>query len=219
MKMTDTIRQTIIQFCAEFVADPYLCYTEHGQHALLYSMLYDALPQERRYTTWLGKKLCVIQKEYPTAADLGKSKRQHWDMAILQTPPKSTAGKYNTYDYLRLAAAVELGMNEAQEHLVDDIERLCHPASNLERGFVVHLYRLSKPGALFSDRDWSANSGRILTPAQVAQLSIGKSIEIFYGIADNTGKYRSEAWHIQKGQKVLLENHPVIAAIEERGDT
>ncbi len=30
------IHQIARQFTLEFIADPYLCYTEHGQHALFY---------------------------------------------------------------------------------------------------------------------------------------------------------------------------------------
>jgi len=36
-------RQAIIQFCLEFVRNPNLCYTEHGQHALFCTMLYHNL--------------------------------------------------------------------------------------------------------------------------------------------------------------------------------
>jgi len=76
MQIVETVRQTIIQFCTEFMEHPYLCYTEHGQHALFYARLYNALSPEHRYTIWRGQKIGVVQKEYPTAGKLGKPRRQ-----------------------------------------------------------------------------------------------------------------------------------------------
>jgi hypothetical protein len=35
------VGQTIREFCLGFLDSPYLCYTEHGLHALLYTMLYN----------------------------------------------------------------------------------------------------------------------------------------------------------------------------------
>jgi hypothetical protein len=122
-------------------------------------MLYNALPADQRYTTWHDYKVCVVQKEYPTAGFLGKPRRQHWDIAVIKTPPQSLVdGIASSYDYLKLAAVVELGMNEGKEHLTDDIERLSHPGANVDQGFIIHLYRLSQPGAKLSDRDWSSAS-------------------------------------------------------------
>lgn len=206
MSEVDLVRQTIIQFCAGFIEDPYLCYTEHGQHALFYTMLYNALPEERRYTTFRGKRMCVIQKEYPTASNLGKSRRQHWDVSVIETPPVSVAAGPQAYDYLRLAAAVEFGMNASEEHLADDVERLSHPEANVGQGFAVHLYRLSEPGALFSKRDRSPNSARILTPEEVGELSKGTSVEILYGMFDGTRtrRHRQGAWLVMRGEVSLL---------------
>ena len=174
----ETIRQTITNFCDEFINYPYLCYTEHGQHALFYSKLYSALPEEQRYLTCQQQKVCVIQKEYPTAAKLDKPRRQHWDIAVLKE------GSIQ-YDYIKLLAAIEFGMNEAEEHLVEDIRRLDHADSNVEHGFIVHLYRLSQPGQQFSGRDWSPNSSQILTLEQVRKLSEQTSVEIYYAMADS----------------------------------
>jgi len=196
MKMLEIIRKTITDFCLEFVRNPYLCYTEHGQHALFYSTLFNALPEEQRYLTWDNQKVCVLQKEYPTAGKLGKPQRQHWDIAVLKNPSESLETK-NSYDYLKLFAAIEFGMNEAQEHLEDDIARLCHPDANLEHSFIVHLYRLSESGNPFSGRDWSPKSPRILTVDEVAEMSVGKSVEIFYGMADGTGTYNAGVWSIK----------------------
>jgi hypothetical protein len=93
MKMLETIRKTIIEFCLNFATQPYLCYTEHGQHALFYSMLYNKIPEEQRYVTYKSHKICALQKEYPTAGLLGKLKRQHWDIAIIKTPVEEAMGK------------------------------------------------------------------------------------------------------------------------------
>jgi hypothetical protein len=197
----DLIQQVIRQFTLDFIANPYLCYTEHGLHALFYSMLYQAMPPGARTTHWGDHNVGVIQKEYPTAGNLGKPQRQHWDIAVIKTPPESIIeGMTGSYDYLKLAAVVEFGMNESREHLVDDIERLSHPAANLEYGAVVHLYRLSKPGALVSHRDWSTSSKRILSVEAVAELVEGRSVDLYYGLSDCTGKFKTGAWLVKAGK-------------------
>ena len=193
MKKIEIIRQTITYFCKEFIDHPYLCYTEHGQHALFYSKLYAALPEGQRYITCQQQKVCTIQKEYPTAAKLGKPRRQHWDIAVLQEGAAQ-------YDYINLLAAIEFGMNEAEEHLLEDIRRLDHSESNVENGFVVHLYRLSQSGQQFSGRDWSPGSSQILTREQVREISERTSVEIYYGMADSTGTYENGIWLIKNGQ-------------------
>jgi hypothetical protein len=193
------VRVVAADFCAEFVKNPYLCYTEHGLHALFYTKLYNTLMPEERYTEWAGHRVCVIQKEYPTARPLGKPRRQNWDIAVIKTPPESRPDSQPSYDYLRLAAVVELGMNEAQEHLEDDLSRLCHADANIENGFIIHLYRISGPEVQVSGRDWSPNSKRILTYEQVAELAKGKAVEVFYGLADSTDRHPSGAWSIIGG--------------------
>ena len=195
----ETVREVLHEFCSRFVEDPYLCYTEHGWHAFFYTLLYNALPVRERYTTWQGHKMCVVQKEYPTAGALGKPKRQHWDIAVISSPPQSAKAEPSSYDYLRLAAAVEFGMNEPEEHLLDDIERLCHPEANLEHGFIVHLYRLSQAGAKISERDWSSESKQVLALEQVAGLAAGKPVEVFYALGDSTCKHGCGAWVIRDG--------------------
>jgi hypothetical protein len=198
-EQSEKVRVVAADFCAEFVKNPYLCYTEHGLHALFYTKLYNALTPEERYTEWAGHRVCVIQKEYPTARPLGKPRRQNWDIAMIKTPPECLAGSQPSYDYLRLAAVVELGMNEAQEHLEDDLSRLCHADANVENGFIIHLYRISGPEVQVSGRDWSPNSTRILTCEEVAELVGGEAVEVFYGLADNTGTHPSGAWSIIDG--------------------
>jgi hypothetical protein len=199
-EQSEKVRVVAADFCAEFVKNPYLCYTEHGLHALFYTKLYNALTPAERYTEWTDHRVCVIQKEYPTARPLGKPKRQNWDIAVIKTPPESRPDSQPSYDYLRLAAVVELGMNEAQEHLEDDLSRLCHPDANLENGFIIHLYRISSHGVQkVSGRDWSPNSKQILTYEDIAELAEGKAVEVFYGLADSTGTHPSGAWSITDG--------------------
>ena len=206
MDIIEIVRQTIREFCVEFISHPYLCYTEHGQHALFYTMLYNALPEKERYTEWQGRRVCVLQKEYPTAHNLGKGQRQHWDVAVLRTPPESILNGVKSYDYLKLLAGIEFGLNEAEKHLRDDIERLGHEYANLVQGFVVHLYRLSEGGLIFSGRDWSPSSGRILKPEEVKILSKGKSVEIYYGIVDSSNRFPSGLWNIKDGQIFVYNN-------------
>ena len=196
--MLELIRRTITEFCLEFVRNPYLCYTEHGQHALFYSMLYNMLPEQQRDIIWENQKVGVLQKEYPMAGILGKPQRQHWDIAVLKSPPESIK-ETGGYDYLKLSAVIEFGMNEPIGHLKDDIARICHEEANLEHAFIIHLYRLSESGSLFSSRDWSSKSPRILTIEDVRRLSVGEPVEIFYGLADCTGVYQSGVWSIKNG--------------------
>lgn len=195
--MLETIRTTIIDFCLDFVRNPYLCYTEHGQHALFYTMLYNATPVEQRLIPWENRKVCMFQKEYPTAGKLDKPQRQHWDVAILKSLPESELSGPGSYDYLKLYAVVEFGLNASVEHLKDDIERLSHVDSNVDHSFIVHLYRLSQSGKLFSNRDWSSKSKQILSPDNILELFRGDSLEIFYGMADSTGEHKSGIWSIK----------------------
>jgi hypothetical protein len=200
--MKNAIRQVVIDFCIDFVENPYLCYTEHGQHALFFARLYNAMPEERRYTSWKGEKVCVIQKEYPTADKLGRPKRQHWDIAVIKSPPRSIIEGAGSFDYLSLDAVVEFGMNEDLDHLVDDIDRISHPRSNVDYGFLVHLHRLSTPGTSLSGRDWSAKSKRIVSPVELAELINGKALEIYYGLRDITGTHESGLWLIDGSESI-----------------
>jgi hypothetical protein len=135
MDILKTVRQAIEVFCVEFVNHPYLCYTEHGQHAMFYTRLYNLLPEEERYVSYQNQRVCILQKEYPTATNLGKSQRQHWDVSVLSTPPTSQSRKEG-YDYLPLLASIEFGLNATEEHLKDDIERLGHADANVTQWFI-----------------------------------------------------------------------------------
>jgi len=201
--MLETIRKTIKRFCLDFIQNPYLCYTEHGQHALFYTMLFNTIPEEQRFFPFEGKKVCTLQKEYPTAGKLVKSQRSHWDVAILKSSTDISLAKLgiNSYDYLKVFAAIEFGMNATENHLKVDIHRLSHCESNVEHGFIVHLYRLSDSGDLFSNRDWSSKSPRIRTRNQILEIENRKSVEIYYGMADITGNFDQGVWRI-KGDEI-----------------
>ncbi|MEK7396478.1 MAG: hypothetical protein AAB116_06035 [Candidatus Poribacteria bacterium] len=196
------VEETIRTFCLEFLTHPYLCYTEHGLHALFYTRLYNALPPQQRYTVWNNQKLCVIQKEYPTAGLLDKPCRQHWDVAVIATHPQSMSNKQPTYDYLRLSAIIEFGLNEAKEHLQDDIMRVSHIEANTDKGYIVHLYRLSEPK--LSGRDWSPKSARILSEKQVAELATSHPVTIYYGIWDASGKHETKLCRIDNNNCIDL---------------
>ena len=203
--MITIIRQEVEDFCTSFVENPYLSYTEHGQHALFFHRLLGAIPEERRYDCWCGQKVCVVQKEYPTAGKLGKSRRQHWDIAILKTPAASNWEGPDSYDYLDLEAVVEFGMNADIDHLRDDIERVSHQDRNADTGFVIHLHRLSTPGAQFSGRDQSPSSKKIVSVDDISPLIAGECMNVYYGMADLTGCHKSGLWLIDSdGEKTQL---------------
>ena len=201
------------KFCLEFISQPYLCYTEHGLHALLFARLFDALWEDERFTDWKRRKVCVLQKEYPTAHDLDKPKRQHWDLSVIKTPPESMAeGDQPEYDYLKLAAAIEIGLNEPEEHLREDTRRLYHERANIDRGFVLHLYRLSKPGAPISGRDWSYSSPRIVSAERAKHIleeehskaTVDREIEVLYALTGETGEHKEGAWLIRREETTRL---------------
>lgn len=200
-KMKKTVKKAIIDFCIEFVNHPYLCYTEHGLHARFYNNLYNALPLDKRYIKWKGEKICVIQKEYRMADACGKSQRQHWDISIIQSPPSNKYSSSFPFDYLTLDSAVEFGLNENKEHLIDDINRLCHPKSNVNNRFVVHLYRISGRGdKKNSNRDLSPKSASLLSAEEITKLSKNKNVEIYLVYFDSTKKYQSGIWQIYNNE-------------------
>jgi hypothetical protein len=202
--MRALVRDTIQDFCCEFTQNPYLCYTEHGQHALFFSRLLAAMPDAARYAMWRGQRVCTIQKEYPTAASLGKSKRQHWDISLLEHPLVSKPGSQSPYDFLRLSAVVEFGMNEASAHLTDDIARIRHPDSQVAYGFVVHLVRLSDGKDHFSMRDQSPASKRIADLAAIVDAlqeaydtaTAATPVEVWYAVADLTASREVGVWRV-----------------------
>lgn len=169
--VTQILEETIVQFLKDFVKNPYDCYTEHGQHALFFAKLYNALPNEKLYhmmevVSGHQIRVCTIQKEYPTKVDLGKKRRQNWDIAIIQPPGACV----ESYDKLDLSAIVEFGMNEGLEHLVDDFLRVSHPEANADHRYIVHLYRLSAASDRISGRDWSVNARDIKQINDISKL-------------------------------------------------
>ncbi len=188
-------RQTLEHFTTEFLHNPYLCYTEHGLHARFYAQLYDALTPDQRYLTWQSQRVCVVQKEYPTAHHLGKPRRQHWDIALLQNPPDhSQPNGVHTYDYLRLAAVVEFGMNAHEAHLLmDDIARLsCASLPVVAIGREILRSRLG--GGLQADCVERAGGG-------VGLWAVGGD---FYGMADGTRTHENGVWRIVAGEVVSI---------------
>jgi hypothetical protein len=215
---------TIEKFIRDFAESPYDCYTEHGQHALFFTKLYNALPEDKRYhmievAPGHKERVCTIQKEYRTKVDLGKKRRQNWDIAVIKEPDCHVQ---NNYDYLPLSAIVEFGMNEGLDHLVDDFLRVSHPEANADHRYIVHLYRLSGASDKISGRDWSANARDIKKRFKeikelLEQMSAGdesilandpiknvldtrthekqescKPITVYLAIADITGKQKNE---------------------------
>jgi len=189
------VKETIREFCLEFMQSPYLCYTEHGLHALFYGSIYSKVPEDIRFFQWEGKKVCIVQKEYPTAEDLDKPQRQHWDIAILQSPPKAVPNKQPSYDYLIPNSVIEFGLNANKEHLVEDIRRLSHPKSYIRNKYVIHLYRISERE---SNRDWSPRSKQILTPGDILTLVKGADVDVYFGLEDSTGAHESGLWYVNK---------------------
>jgi len=189
------IEEAIKDFSTEFLGSPYLCYTEHGIHALFYCRLYARIPENERYMYFGGKKVCIIQKEYPTADKLDKSMRSHWDVAVLQSPPEPIPKKVPPYDYLKVRSAIEFGMNETKAHLADDISRLSHPCSYVEHGYIVHLYRIYNPGQKVSEKDWSSRR-EILTPNKVSNLVGSKNVNVYYVITNKTEYCNAGFWLI-----------------------
>ena len=116
-------------FCKRFVEDPYLCYTEHGQHALFFSHVYEKLKEKGALYATLDLEcedpqsiqICVLQKEYPTAGLLeADTRRQHWDFSVLKSEHGKLVSKCkeNPVDFIELDAVAEL-RRRLDERMVD----------------------------------------------------------------------------------------------------
>jgi hypothetical protein len=196
-------RTELIAFCEEFLAHPYLCYTEHGQHCRFASRLYQAIPAGERYQTLGGLRMCRVQKEYPTHKDLSKSRRQHWDVSLIAKAAELPRCQW-PHDHLPLATVVEFGLNCDLDHLQDDIQRLSHRDSNVHQGFAAHLFRLSAPRERPSARDWSPNS-RLLHAKEVIQPRLADTmIEVYLGVFDPTNTNPNGLWRITASKIVTL---------------
>jgi hypothetical protein len=202
----EVTESTLIAFCREFVARPYQCYTEHGLHARFITQLtrvfeVQELPLEAIFE---GRDVGLIQKEYPTNHHFERSRRQNWDVSVIANPPESYAERH-LYDHLRLAAAVEFGLNYGAKHLLSDLMRLSHRSSNVAKGFIAHLYRLSTAGNQISKRDISPNSEGILSLDQVQAISSAyPAVTVFYGMADMTNPSACGLWRMTETGPVRL---------------
>lgn len=189
-------QEVVVEFCREFLDHPYLCYTEHGQHARFFHNLYARIPANLRYRYVNGFKMCRVQKEYPTHAKLIRPRRQHWDVALIDAtaePPNCEC----PYDHLPLATVVEFGLNCNQKHIEDDIARLSHPDANIvQKAFIVHLFRLSPKEGKVSARDWSPNSGRLKAREEILPILKNPIVEIYLGVVDSTSTNDGGLWHI-----------------------
>lgn len=202
--MNDSIDDVFLdvseKFCREFVSNPYLCYTEHGLHALFYTRLFSAIPDKARYIEYRDHKVCVVQKEYPTAGRLVRSRRQHWDIALVKAPPVPKPELKPSYDYLRLSAVAEFGLNATLKHLEKDRDRITDTDANLERGFLFHFFRLSDGKSPVSGRDMSPKSKHFVSAESVLENAKervnGWPVTLFLAIADQTKPHSNAAWCI-----------------------
>ena len=113
---------------------------------------------------------------------------------------------------------MEFGLNSDKKHLQDDIIRLCHEKSNIDKCFAVHLYRLSsKPGRI-SARDLPPRSKSICSREQIQEMlkdcQTKGNVEVFYGMADGTNTFQRGLWIITRDRIApvfLIKN--VISAL------
>jgi hypothetical protein len=199
----DLFRTELVAFCKEFLAHPYLCYTEHGQHCRFATRLYQAIPAGERYQILGGLRMCRVQKEYPTHRDLSRSRRQHWDVSLIAKSAELPRCRF-PYDHLPLAAVVEFGLNCKLNHLRDDIQRLSHPDSNVHQGFAAHLFRLSEARERPSARDWSPRSRQLHATDVIKPLLDKTTIEVYLGVSDPTNTNPSGLWRITGSEIVTL---------------
>jgi hypothetical protein len=202
MRHDEIVNETLEALTKEFIANPYLCYTEQGLHAMFFCMLFNRLPLEERYEQLGDKKVSVIQKEYPTFHKLKDSRRGHWDIAVLERPLISM--KFPAYDFLKVNSAVEFGLNESIRHLKEDIKRLTAIESNVPNKFLAHFYRLSESE---SQRDWNPRSKRIVTHEEVSERVKGTDIIAFYALVDQVHNLR-RAYRIKSAGTEKLVSMP-----------
>ena len=202
--LIETFMQAGCTFCHEFVRHPYLCYTEHGWHAYFFTLLYNSLPPASRYAEHKGHKICIVQKEYPTAESLGRSRRQHWDVALIDTPLRSIQNRVDSYDHLYLAAVAEFGLNARISHLANDIDRLCDVDSNVQGKFLFHFLRLSDARSRVSRRDISPASRKLMPIERLAELVANTTACLFVAVADQTANHENGAWFIKNGKIAQL---------------
>jgi hypothetical protein len=85
MKMAVAIKEVL----DEFLSQPLGWVTEHALHAAFIQKLNQKFQDAPIVNSGIpGYSVNRVQNEYPTLTDLGRTKRQHWDVAILSAPPR-----------------------------------------------------------------------------------------------------------------------------------
>jgi len=189
----ELVEHAIEDFCLGFLESPYLCYTEHGLHAMFYHRLMDALPNKRKYMRVDGREICTVQKEYKMGNKVGKSRKAHWDIAVLEE--NQSADRENWYDLLGLNSVVEFGLNAQEGHLEDDVKRLSHGESGVQNRFIVHLYRYSKS---ITKRDWQNEHEAFISPEEIdAKIrEHGSRVVAYFALVDDTDGSKQGPWRI-----------------------
>ena len=201
-----TTQRAVEAFCREFVKYPYLCYTEHGIHARFLLQLYTELPEHGRYAEWDGNRVCVVQKEYPTAASLGKPRRQHWDVAVLRTPLECPGDRLTTTPIVRLPPARDGGRVRAELRRRSPRRgraRLCHRASNVDDPVIVHLYRFSTGRSHVRPRHLAPGRPAFVRSPPSPSSRPSTRLDVYYGVADSTETYPSGLWRITAGDAAI----------------
>jgi len=199
------VEKTIEGFCFEFLARPYLCYTEHGLHALFYASLVGNIPEKKRLVRVGDKDIHVVQKEYPMVDKQGRSKRAHWDIAVLDDV--QTSNRQRWYDTLGLNSAIEFGLNESIDHLRRDVQRLSHEESGMKRGYIVHLHRFSR---FVTRRDWIRKHARAATTASIDSIlrKEGRNVTAYFVVVDGVTGMRGGPWRLDgRSEPLLLFEH------------
>lgn len=188
------LESILAEFAVEFFRHPYVCYNEHGLHAWLFCKIYQSLSLSERSGILDDQYVSIVQNEYPTAHDLDKSRRQNWDISILRQPLEPLNDKPSKYDYLKLDAVIEMGLNATKSHLVEDVRRMEHEKANVSHKYILHFYRLSDG---YSGRDLKPNHKSIMSKEE-AQMAIGeRDVVVYYVIFDSTGKLENGVWEIR----------------------
>jgi hypothetical protein len=199
------VEKTIEDFCFEFLARPYLCYTEHGLHALFYASLVGNIPEKERTVRVGDKDIHVVQKEYPMVDKQGRSKRAHWDIAVLDDV--QTSDRLRWYDTLRLNSAIEFGLNESIDHLRRDVQRLSHENSGMKRGYIIHLHRFSRS---VTRRDWIREHARAASRASIDSIlrNEGRNVTAYFVGVDSVTGTRDGPWRLDgRSEPRLLSEH------------
>lgn len=203
------------EFCERFMKEPYLCYTEHGQHALFFSHVYEKLKEKEALCATLDLEcegegpqsieICVLQKEYPTAGLLeAGTRRQHWDISVLKSDKHrklESKCKENPVDFIELDAVAEFGLNASKAHLLQDVKRLVNDQSQVNHKFVFHLFRLSPHSERPSRRDRAPSTSYFLTCDEAESVvrnaleekkAKNETITMFWAVHDRSDRHEND---------------------------